>query len=199
MADCLGTIMNHIFSCFRTFLFITYSYEIFFCFLFLVCCRLVRQCFQYVRIATDAARLEHIVFKECDRFPVFIYLKIFIFIFWVWMFCLCVCLCMMCAPGTDRDQKRMLDLLELKLQMVVCCCVDSKNRTWVLWKSFQFSSPVGHLSSPKAYFIHACVSVWVYGKHVWILEVARRGCQGDMELWATSHGSSGRATSNLNH
>lgn len=42
-----------------------------------------------------------------------------------------ICLHTTCVPGMYRDQKRVLDSLELKLQMVVSHHVDSGNRTWV--------------------------------------------------------------------
>jgi hypothetical protein len=38
-------------------------------------------------------------------------------------------------PGAFRDQKPVLDSLELKIQIAVEHHVDVRNQTWVLWNS----------------------------------------------------------------
>ena len=53
--------------------------------------------------------------------------------FYVLMFCLHVCLYPACMPAAHEGQKRVLDALELELQMLMSCCVGA--RTWVPWKS----------------------------------------------------------------
>ena len=59
--------------------------------------------------------------------------------------------CTTCVSGANRDQKRVLDSLELKSQMIVSChvcscvcvcvcvCVCAGNQTWVLWKNSRCS------------------------------------------------------------
>lgn len=52
----------------------------------------------------------------------------FIFIFFcVWLCCLHICNYTRCVPGVLRDQKRLSDLLELELHMVVSHCVGAWN------------------------------------------------------------------------
>jgi hypothetical protein len=46
--------------------------------------------------------------------------------------------CTTCLPGAFRSQKRVSDLLELELQMVVSPYVGAWN-FWILWKSSQLS------------------------------------------------------------
>lgn len=42
-----------------------------------------------------------------------------------------------CMPSNHKGQKRPLDHLALKLQMVVGCNWDFRYETWVFWKSSQ--------------------------------------------------------------
>lgn len=51
------------------------------------------------------------------------------------VFCLKVYICITCVPGTIRDQKTVLEPLELELLMVVSCHAGARNRTWVLRKN----------------------------------------------------------------
>ena len=46
-----------------------------------------------------------------------------------------VCLHTTCMPGAHRGQKRVLDSLELELQMVVSCLPSARDQNWVVWKS----------------------------------------------------------------
>lgn len=64
--------------------------------------------------------------------PTFLYKK---FLLCVWVFCQHVCLC---KSGTSRSQKRMLDRLELKLQMGVSQLLGGGNWTQILWKNNQY-------------------------------------------------------------
>ena len=66
------------------------------------------------------------------------------------MFCLHISICTMCVPGAYGSQKRALDLLELKLQMVVNYHVSAGNRTWVPCNSNTFSKLPGCLFSPSS-------------------------------------------------
>ena len=62
-------------------------------------------------------------------------LAIFFFILCVWMFHLHGYAYTAHIPGVCRGWKRVLDPLQLELQMVVSCHVGAENQTWVLWKS----------------------------------------------------------------
>jgi hypothetical protein len=75
---------------------------------------------------------------------------IFIFIFMCgYLPCMLVCKSHVCIGF--RSQKRALDALELEVQTVVNCHVDSGDQTWVLWKrglcSYLLSHPSRLLSS----------------------------------------------------
>lgn len=48
------------------------------------------------------------------------------------IFYLHVCLCDMCLLGAHKGQSRMLDFLELELQVMMSRHVGAKNQTWVL-------------------------------------------------------------------
>jgi hypothetical protein len=48
---------------------------------------------------------------------------------WAWMFCLQVFLCIW------GGQKKVMDALEVEVQMVVSCRVAAGNQTCILWKS----------------------------------------------------------------
>lgn len=76
-----------------------------------------------------------------------IYFKIFNLC--VLVFFLHVFLCTAYIPGVQRSQKKVSDTLELKLQMVV----RAGTRTWVLWKSSQWSYPPSHLSICHAHLL----------------------------------------------
>lgn len=54
-----------------------------------------------------------------------------LFILQVWVFILPVCMCNMCVPGAYGIQKRVLDSLKLKLEMVVNYHVDDGKETQV--------------------------------------------------------------------
>ena len=51
--------------------------------------------------------------------------------------------------GAGRGQKRLLESLELELQVAVSHYVGAGNGTRVLWKSSECSSLLRHLSSPS--------------------------------------------------
>jgi hypothetical protein len=59
-----------------------------------------------------------------------------IFILCIWIFCQHINMCTTCMPG---DQERVLDPLELELQIVVSYHVGIRNQTWVPCKSLKFS------------------------------------------------------------
>lgn len=46
-----------------------------------------------------------------------------------------ICICTICLPGALGEQRRALDTLELELQVIVNCHLDSRNQTQVLCKS----------------------------------------------------------------
>lgn len=50
-------------------------------------------------------------------------------------FCLLVSLCTMFGPGARKDQKRVLDLLELETEIIITNRVSVENPTLVLCKS----------------------------------------------------------------
>ena len=45
------------------------------------------------------------------------------------MFCLYVCLCTLCVPDACGGQKKVSDLLDLELQMIVSCHVGAESRS----------------------------------------------------------------------
>lgn len=49
--------------------------------------------------------------------------------------CLHVCLCTVCVTDAKGDQKRVVDPLEVELQIAVCHTVGARNRTLVLCRS----------------------------------------------------------------
>lgn len=49
--------------------------------------------------------------------------------------CLYVCICNTYVPGASGGQKKVLNLLEVALQVVVNCHGGDGNRTTVIWKS----------------------------------------------------------------
>lgn len=53
----------------------------------------------------------------------------------MWVVCLHVCLCVTYVPEAIRDQKRVLNSMELELQTIVSYHVGTRNWTWVLGKS----------------------------------------------------------------
>lgn len=53
----------------------------------------------------------------------------------VWVFGLNLCMPTFCVPGVQKDQKKVLDPLQMKLQRVVTHHVCAGNWTPVLWKS----------------------------------------------------------------
>jgi hypothetical protein len=58
--------------------------------------------------------------------------------------------CTTCMPGAQRSQKKTLETLELKLQMVVSCHVGTGNCTHVICKIAKCSESLSNLSIPKA-------------------------------------------------
>lgn len=61
-----------------------------------------------------------------------------------------------CESGTQRGQKRLLDLLELELQTIVGYHVDAENRTQVHWNSNQYSSSTCQLSIVPSHVFCYC-------------------------------------------
>lgn len=53
----------------------------------------------------------------------------------------CSRVCNKCIPGAYGDPERVLEPMELKVEMVVSLLVGAGNRIRVLWKSTQDSSP----------------------------------------------------------
>lgn len=53
-----------------------------------------------------------------------------------------------CVPAVHRGQERVLDPLELELQMVVSQYVGAENQNCVLWKNSQCFSLLSYLSDP---------------------------------------------------
>lgn len=104
----------------------------------------------------------------------FIFTKLFYSCLCVGVFCLHVCLCTMCMPCALGSQRVMGNPLDLGLQMVVSYCVDTGNRTLVLWKSSWCFWLLRHFSSSSLHFdFFFCFSVlicswhWVYFACVW--------------------------------
>jgi hypothetical protein len=66
----------------------------------------------------------------------------------MWVFCLLAYLCTTCMSGALGGQKKMSDLLELKLWPIVSYHVGTGDQTQVFWKSSQCSKLSSRLSSP---------------------------------------------------
>lgn len=86
-------------------------------------------------------------------FPINVFLVfmsiLFVFLFFKRCFIVCILVfaCMCVLLSICRSQKRGSDILELKLQTIVCCHMSAGNRTSVIWTSNTFSWPLSHLSS----------------------------------------------------
>lgn len=67
-------------------------------------------------------------------------------------------MCIYHVFGACKGQKRVLETLELELQMVVSCHVPVGKQMWVLWKSSQCFSLLCHLFSPP-------IVLWGFQRH----------------------------------
>ena len=70
---------------------------------------------------------------------VFLHLLKILQLFYAWVFYLYLCQCTPSMPVIYGSQKKVLDALELKLQVVVSCHVGAGNWIHVFWKSSQCS------------------------------------------------------------
>lgn len=64
-----------------------------------------------------------------------------------------VYLCMTCVPNIQREQKRGIDLLELKFQIVLSLHVGTRNWIQVLYKSIKFSLIIEPNLQLQAYIV----------------------------------------------
>jgi hypothetical protein len=84
------------------------------------------------------------VYIHIYTYCVFILLS---FILCVWLSCIHASMCTIYVPGTLKGQKRVLDVLELKLSVALSCHVSTGKQNWGLCKSSQWSSWLSHFSS----------------------------------------------------
>lgn len=80
-----------------------------------------------------------------SRFIHFTIKTIYLFNFINMNVCLHISECTMYIEDGFRDQKRVVDPLELKIQMILSFCVDIGNWTQIFCKSSMSSEPLSHL------------------------------------------------------
>lgn len=67
-----------------------------------------------------------------------------------------ICTCTTYVPGAHSQER---DSLELKLQMIVSCCVGAGNRNPVLWKDKKCSYVLSHCPTPYESF--KCIHLFI--------------------------------------